>query len=189
MLDGLAFVPVNEVKDGMTYLRQNIPSGAEPIVDYFDETYVNGKSRDIVTTSGAVITRHIEPMFPIEQWNVYDVTRDGEKRTNNDAEGWNNRFRSLLGHPHSTPFKVIEALQRDAAIAIVAIRKMENGDLESKYKLPTYVKYSKKLKELCDNYAAGHRSLPDFLAAISHNLRFRIDKLNLDDSLDDSFED
>ncbi|XP_041372748.1 uncharacterized protein LOC121386019 [Gigantopelta aegis] len=47
MLDGLAFLPLDDVPEGMLYLRDNIPAGVEPLVDYFDQTYVTGSFRRI----------------------------------------------------------------------------------------------------------------------------------------------
>ena len=43
MLDGLAFLPVNDVAAGMIHLRQNVPAVFAPLLQYFDETYVSGK--------------------------------------------------------------------------------------------------------------------------------------------------
>ncbi|XP_064470211.1 uncharacterized protein LOC135384962 [Ornithodoros turicata] len=45
MLDGLAFLPLSDVTDGMAFLKTIAPDEAEPIVTYFDETYVNGTYR------------------------------------------------------------------------------------------------------------------------------------------------
>ena len=42
MLDGLAFLPVDDVTEGMTDLREHTPEGLEPPLDYFDNTYVSG---------------------------------------------------------------------------------------------------------------------------------------------------
>ena len=41
MIDGLAFLPVDDVAEGMTYLRENTPEGLEPLLDYFDNAYVS----------------------------------------------------------------------------------------------------------------------------------------------------
>lgn len=41
-IGGLAFLPINDVKEGMVYLHTIILHDAEPLLDYFDPTYVNG---------------------------------------------------------------------------------------------------------------------------------------------------
>jgi len=47
MLDGLAFLPINRLQEGVEYLKLIIPLGAEELFQYFDETYVNGTTRRI----------------------------------------------------------------------------------------------------------------------------------------------
>ena len=42
-LDALAFLPLWEVHEGMQYIKQTMPEAAEPLVDYFDRTYVSGR--------------------------------------------------------------------------------------------------------------------------------------------------
>jgi hypothetical protein len=37
-------------------------------------------------------------MFPPAIWNVHDATVNGDTRTNNMCEGWNNNFFNLVGH-------------------------------------------------------------------------------------------
>ena len=41
MMDGLGFLPVDEVENGMSFLRENCYPGAEELLDYFDATYVS----------------------------------------------------------------------------------------------------------------------------------------------------
>jgi len=50
MLDGLAFLPLHEVYDGMQYLKDNIPDvpGLNDLVAYFDATYVRGVTRALL---------------------------------------------------------------------------------------------------------------------------------------------
>ena len=45
MLDGLAFLPLAEVADGMAHLRNVAPVKLIDLVDYFDATYVTGRYR------------------------------------------------------------------------------------------------------------------------------------------------
>jgi len=47
MVDSLAFLPLDDVKNGMTYLKQNIQTGAEDFLIYFESTYVNGTLKRI----------------------------------------------------------------------------------------------------------------------------------------------
>jgi len=48
MIDGLSFLPIKFVEDGMigiSHLKNIVPFGTEDLLLYFDHTYVNGKFR------------------------------------------------------------------------------------------------------------------------------------------------
>jgi len=48
MLDGLALLPINDLADGMKYVRQQQPQDVPELADlvnYFDATYVSGVLR------------------------------------------------------------------------------------------------------------------------------------------------
>jgi hypothetical protein len=49
-LNALALLPLWEVHEGMQYIKQTMSEAAEPLVDYFDRTYVSGRLRGIRPT-------------------------------------------------------------------------------------------------------------------------------------------
>ena len=107
MLDGLAFLPLHEVHDGMQYLKDNIPDvpGLDDLVAYFDATYVRGVTRALRRPSFGgrrMVTRfrRVAPLYQPAVWNVHDATLADQERTNNVCEGWNHAFASLIGHAH-----------------------------------------------------------------------------------------
>ena len=98
MLDGLAFLPVGDVTAGMECLNRIAMLEAAGLVDYFDSTYVNGAYLQLQQ-------RRLRPRFPPPVWNVHEATINGTPRTNNQCEGWNNKFVHLVGHNHPSVFK------------------------------------------------------------------------------------
>ena len=89
MLDALAFLPPGEVHQGMALLRGVMPPEAEPLVTYFDENYVNGRLHRVDPPNGIGLglrLRRQPPLFPVECWNMHQVTMDDEPRTNNNCE-------------------------------------------------------------------------------------------------------
>lgn len=67
-------------------------AGADDLIDYFDEYYVTGRREAVDDGNGRMVIRVIRPpLFPPVTWNVYDQTRLGGERTNNQCEGWNSR--------------------------------------------------------------------------------------------------
>ena len=70
-MDGLAFLPLDKVDEGMNHLKQNCPTGAEDLLQYFDENYVGGTFRKIRKGgTNNIIFRRIPPLFVPESWNV-----------------------------------------------------------------------------------------------------------------------
>ena len=50
MINGLALLPVGDVKEGMEYLMDNPVPLSEQLLDYFDTTYVSGAYKAITRT-------------------------------------------------------------------------------------------------------------------------------------------
>jgi len=114
MIDSLAFLPLDKVIDGMTCLKENIPPYAEDLLFYFDFYYVNGTYRRIGTASSLRLLK-IPPIFPPSTWNVHELTLKSGHRTNNNTEGWNNRFSKLCAHKHPTIWNLIKKRKMEVA--------------------------------------------------------------------------
>jgi len=168
MLDGLAFLPTDKVKEGMAFLRSVMPPAAAPVVDYFDATYVTGVAS--TTLSGSV--RRQPPKFRPATWNVCAATLQGGDRTNNHAEGWNNHLQHLIGHQHPSIWRLIEALQADTAESATKILRHAAGNLSPKRQSKKTVAYHQRARDLCGDFTAGRRSLRSFLRAVGHGIRF-----------------
>ena len=71
------------------------PPEAAELLDYFDSTYISGRLRQqnpAQNQAVPLVVRHSPHMFPPVIWNVHDATVNGDARTNNMCEGWNNNF-------------------------------------------------------------------------------------------------
>ena len=66
-----------------------IPEGLEPLVDYFDATYISGTYRTVQRPPGPddtvppIRVRMTPPLSPPDLWNVNIQTIFGGSRTNN----------------------------------------------------------------------------------------------------------
>jgi hypothetical protein len=103
---------------------------------------------------------------------VNDATRAGGDRTNNVAEGWNNRLTSMVGHYHPSVWKLIETLQADAAETSATILRHTLGKLSPRPRRRAAVEHQQRMRRLCEDYANGHRSTEAFLRAVGHAIRF-----------------
>lgn len=52
--------------------------------------------------------RKTHPIFPSSKWNFHKITLKGGHRTNNNSEGWNNRFSKFCAHKHPTIWNLIK---------------------------------------------------------------------------------
>ena len=44
-IDGLAFLPIDQVTEGFDHLMNIAPDGTDDLLSYFDQNYVNGTER------------------------------------------------------------------------------------------------------------------------------------------------
>jgi hypothetical protein len=93
MMDGLAFLPVPDLTNGIHLLRTLCPDDppeATELLDYFDSTYISGRPRQqnpAQNKAVRLVLRRSPPMFPPAIWNVQDATVNGDPRTNNMCVG------------------------------------------------------------------------------------------------------
>ena len=103
-MEGLVFLPVPDLTNDIHLLRTlspDDPPEAAALLDYFDSTYISGRLRQknpAQNQAVRLVLRRSPPMFPSVIWNVHDATVNGDARTNNMCEGWNNKFFNLVGH-------------------------------------------------------------------------------------------
>ena len=178
MLEGLAFVPTGEVKQGIDYLKEVCPEYAgSGLVDYFDSTYVSGHYRAIskpATSDGSlpqIRFRRIPPRFPPELWNVHDCTINDIDRTNNFCESRNNGFACSVGHNHPSLWRLITHLKEDEALVRMEILQTARGQPPSKRQRKGSKILQEKLKALCMDHLNDQKSLVEFLQAIGHCIR------------------
>jgi len=168
MLDGLPFLPMNKVYDGMQYLKTVCTEEATEVLDYSDSTYVNGTYRK----SGkgmAIKLKKNKPLFLPEIWNVHEVTINGQHRTNNICKSLNNRFTHLVGHAHPTVWKLISKMREELGVDRTKIALQELGE-----GIPTPKKRTgERLKNLCSRVAIDEISMEEFLINIGHCIRKR----------------
>jgi hypothetical protein len=176
MLDGLAYLPVDDVPAGMAYIRQNTPDvdGLEDLVSYFDSTYVSGAVRRINSRRNGHITIRLArspPLFPPPLWNVFDATVNGGCRTNNVCEGWNHAFAGMVGHVHPTLWTLIGCLQKDQAIAATAILQDARGQPPAKRQKRAAIQLQQRLFNICTSLKNGTKTVPETLRAVSRCIR------------------
>ena len=173
MLDGLAFLPVQDLSEGMAYIRSVAPSEAQDLVEYFDATYVSGPLRIVQAPDGQCHQRRTTPVFEHQLWNVHEVTLYGDPRTNNICEAWNNKLSHLIGHAHPSVWRLIKGFQYEEQSVRVALAQTAIGNNPKKKVSRKTQEYQRRLQQLCKDYQERRKNLQQFLGAVGHCIRIR----------------
>ena len=175
MLDGLAFLPIADLPEGIAYIRSVIteePAETEELVDYFETTYVTGTYRPVQRNGEQRLTmRRVPPMFPPSIWSVHSATVDSDPRTNNVGEGWNNKFFTLVGSAHPSIWTCIQWFQREHATVTTVIQQNAIGTQPTKRINQKQVLLQKRLQNQCNDRISGRKTIAQFLHGVAFNIR------------------
>ena len=174
MLDGLAFLPLADVEEGMALLKNATPEGLEELVDYFDSTYVSGSISRVQPSQNNALTlqlRRRPPLFPPQTWNVHDVTLTGGDRTNNMCESWNHAFSHLVGHKHPSLWTLIDSLRKDYALVSLALLQQDCGQPPKKRVKRSTKLHQERLYEICIARRDGQKTIEQTLKAMGYCIR------------------
>lgn len=160
-LAALAFVPVPDVCSSFEILVNDsqFDSRVQPIVDYFEDVWVGR-----LQTTG----QRRQPTFLIPIWNMYHRTINGERRTNNDVEGWHRRFQSAIGCKNPSVFKCIDALKIEQKRHESRIHRLNSGEQPNPRKRK-YRDLNDRILDLVTKYEERERV--SYLRGIAHNFQ------------------
>jgi hypothetical protein len=179
MMDGLAFLPVPDLTNGIHLLRtlcpDDLPEAAE-LLDYFDSAYISDRLRQHNPAQNhavRLVLRRSPPMFPPAIWNVHDATVNGDARINNMCEGWNNKFFNRVGHAHPSIWRVIEWCQKEKATVRTIIQQNAVGNPPVKRTQQRHVQLQERLRlqNLCRDLTTGQKTIVEFLCGVGWNIR------------------
>lgn len=174
MLDGLAFLPDGEVREGMQELKDIVPPNANDLIQYFDANYVSGKPKKVGKHSHTVMRmKRRPPLFPVKTWNVHDRTLEGLARTNNLTEGWNNRFGHIVNMKHPSIFHLIKKMRQELAADCTKLEQQDLGLVARKKKRTLAETKEVQLQNLCAQRATKQLTIIKFLRSVSEVIRFR----------------
>lgn len=157
MIPALAFVPADDVEEAFTSLTDHLPDEAQPIVDFFEDTYIGRPQR-----------RQRRPAyFNVPVWNVHDRVEQHLPRTNNFVEGWHRAFQANVGAYHPSFWKFLDTLRKQEDLTRVAISQMvAGGDVPPRRR--QYIDVDQRLQRIVADY--NDRDILDYLRGIAHNL-------------------
>ena len=161
-LDALAFLPTADLQEGIAYIRSITPDEpveTEDLVDYFDTTYVSGPYRPVLPQNPdqqpQLTMRRVPPMFQPSVWSVHYATMEGNPRTNNVCEGWNNKFHTLVGSSHPSIWTVIKWFQRQQSTVTTIVQQDSVGTQPAKRVSQKLMLLQKRIQNLCHDRVSG----------------------------------
>ena len=135
-IGALAFLQPGDVQQGFDDLYGALSSTFEPLLDYFEDTYIGRRKPNGRAT----------PRYPIDLWNMHRRTLDDAMRTNNQAEAWHRRFNSVIDCEHPSLWVFIQSLRKEENYIHCQIVKVNAG--QSSQQSKKYLDYNKRLKTL-----------------------------------------
>ena len=120
-------LPQEDVKEGMNQLMDQSPEYFQPMLTYFEHTYVRGPWHKTTSSSGNIMFVRTEPRYPISLWNVHKATRKGKDKTNNQCESFNNSYKHLVGHTHPCLWVGIDTISQDIKMVEAQIQNYDAG--------------------------------------------------------------
>ena len=157
MTGAISFVPVADTIQAFESLSEFAIEPAQVILDYFETNYVGELRRG----------RRLEPRFPHAMWNMNARVLNNIARTNNDLEGWHNRFSGNFHGNHENIWKFINVLKSDSSLNHHKMAQVLIGAPVPPQK-PRYRAINERLQNLVGNY--NNNDILTFLRGISYNL-------------------
>ena len=129
----------------------------QAVLDYFETNYIGELRRG----------RRLEPRYPHTLWNMNLRVHENLPRTNNNLEGWYNRFSNSLGHRHTHVCKFIDGLKQDSSLNYLLMAQMI-----ARAPNPPQRRIFREANERIQRLVAGYQNsdIVGFLRGISYNL-------------------
>jgi hypothetical protein len=108
LLPALAFVPPEHVIDAFERVQENLPAEAEPIGDYFEDTYIVRLRR---------ANQRGKPPFDIELWSVFSRVDADLARMNNAVERFNRRLKASIFCVYPNIWRFLGVLKREQSVS------------------------------------------------------------------------
>ena len=163
-LFALAFLPSQEIPGAFDILKQEMPSEANDVVQWFENNYVHGRVRRQLL-NGTEIRN--QPLFPSQLWSVYDSMELRVPRTQNKVEAWHRRWGTLVGQAHVGLYTIIQEFQKEQQQVEIQVENILRGEQRPKQKKSLIEREKRIITILNDR---ENRTVMNFLRGIAHNI-------------------
>lgn len=139
MLCAIAFVPLEHVEQAFDLVAAVVLQRFSVITKYFEVNSQLSFLKHIALHFFSVQINYIrgqrargrrravQARFPPKLWNLHSAIRNNSSTTNNNQEGWHNRFQTLIGKNHPTFYRFLTELISEQGNTDYNIREVELG--------------------------------------------------------------
>jgi hypothetical protein len=145
MLMALAFAPLAVIRQTFHIIEVGSDARLATLFTYFRAQWII----------------HVQPRM----WNVHNSSH----RTNNDLEGWHNRFKNIVARHRPNIWKLLNCLIQEQASTEVIMLQIAAGQ-NVQQQNSRYKNIHRRMKRLRRRYNRGNITLIQFISGISYNL-------------------
>jgi hypothetical protein len=165
LLPALAFLSSPEIPAAFLEVKALISNEADVVVTWFEENYVLGRLRNPGRNG---IPRRHPPLFPPDQWSVFENNELGFPRSQNNIEAWHRRWSALVGKKHLGLYKFITQIKREQNEVENDFERINNGEPRPNLRKEDMDREKALRTIIADR---GNRTTIRFLQGIAHNLK------------------
>ena len=158
MIVALSFVPVPRLPAYLEILSVNLPPELQVLLDWFEDNYLGRPTR-----RG---NERRPPLFPVEMWNQYERTIQGEDRTNNHAEAAHRKIYAELGVHHPVIWKFVDRLKKIQRSRDAYYEQLVSGHAP-RPKLLKYVRTNERILRIVRSF--NEKEPLEYLRSLAHN--------------------
>lgn len=96
--------------------------------------------------------RRVKPRFDPAVWNQYEAVLLEEDRTNNPAEGWHNRYQTVVGVHHPSINRFLKNLQTEQGLTQYKLDQIEMGHMVKRLKNQKRIQYEESIANIVHSY-------------------------------------
>lgn len=116
--------------------------------------------------------RAVPPRFPPQLWNVRQATLDDDAVTNNNQEGWHNRFQTIIGRHHPSFYRFLTELIDEQGRVDYNLREIELGHEIRRVPKAAQRQQRERIRNVVANFENFERqnNLYGYLRAVSSHI-------------------
>jgi hypothetical protein len=177
MLYSMAYLRPADVSEALELIRSSMPADGQPLVEYFDQTYVGGH-----VVRGTTVRR--PPMYPPSMWNVVDRFVNELPTTTNRLEAWHRRMQTIIVIDHPSFYDALHQLRKEQRHVEVEIQRAGCG-FRPQRRRRSVNERKLRLTTLISDLTGGRKDITEFLRGVAHAFGNHGDDENSDDSTEE----